>query len=193
MNLVPANRMTPEAYLEYERSCEVRHEFYDGELFAMAGASRKHVMIVTNTVVVLGGQLRGKPCTVFSTDLRVRVDATGLFTYPDVVIGCDTLQFADDHEDTLLNPTVIIEVLSKSTADYDRGTKFKHYRTIEELQEYVLIAQDEPRIEHYRRQPEGKWLLTTFQRLDEVVTLDSINCTLPLVEVYEKVGMSGNT
>jgi Uma2 family endonuclease len=182
-----ANRISPEAYLEYERASDVKHEFHDGEMFAMAGASRKHVMIVTNAVVVLGGQLRGKPCTVFSTDLRVRVDATGLFTYPDVVVGCDDLKFADDHEDTLLNPTVIIEVLSKSTEDYDRGTKFKHYRTIAQLQEYVLIAQDELRIEHYRRQPEGRWLLTTFQAIDDVVLLDSINCTLPLAEVYEKV------
>jgi Uma2 family endonuclease len=187
MSLQPKTHLTPEEYLAIERKAEYKSEYFNGEMFAMAGASERHVLIVTNVVAELRGQLRRRPCTVYSTDLRVRVSPTGLYTYPDVVVVCGQAQFADDQKDTLLNPTLIVEVLSESTKDYDRGGKFEHYRTLTSLNEYVLIDQDKYHIEHFVRQPENRWLLSETYHLEDTIHLSSIDCDLALTEVYDKV------
>jgi Uma2 family endonuclease len=148
--------LTEDEYLAIERLAEFRSEFYNGEMFALAGASRRHNRIVTNLVIALGTQLRYRPCNVYSNDMRVRVANTGLFTYPDVVVTCGEEEFADDEQDTLLNPLVIFEVLSDSTEAYDRGKTFEHYQSIESLSTYVLVAQDAPRIERYVGQDDGR-------------------------------------
>ena len=142
---------------------------------------------MTNVVAELRGQLKQRPCTVYSTDLRVKVSATGLYTYPDVVVVCDTPQFDDEHKDTLLNPTLIVEVLSDSTKDYDRGDKFEHYRGVPSFMEYVLISQDKHHVEHFARQPDNRWILAETNRVEDTLTLTSINCELALSEVYDKV------
>jgi Uma2 family endonuclease len=182
--------MTPEEYLASERQAESKSEYFNGEMFAMAGASERHVLIVTNVVAELRGQLKGRPYNVYSTDLRLRVSLTGFYTYPDVVAVCDQPQFADDQKDTLLNPTLIVEVLSESTKDYDRGEKFEHYHTLASLSEYVLIAaQDKYRVEHFARQPDNRWLLSETNRIEDTISLSSISCTLALAEVYDKVAI----
>ncbi|HVO22726.1 MAG TPA: Uma2 family endonuclease [Candidatus Margulisiibacteriota bacterium] len=185
----PKPRITPEEYLALERKAETKSEYFNGEIFAMSGASPVHVLIVTNVVSRLWGQLRARDCTVYSTDLRTKVSATGLYTYPDVVVVCGAPRFDDDQADTLVNPKVIIEVLSKSTQDYDRGAKFEQYRTIESFTEYVLIAQDKPHVEHFVRQPDGRWMFEETNRLADQITLESLGAHLALADVYEKVAL----
>ena len=180
-------RFTPEEYLALERKAERKSEYFNGEIFAMSGASPQHVLIVTNVVAELRGQLKTRPCTVYSTDLRLKVSAAGLYTYPDVIVVCGEPQFDDDHKDTLLNPTLIVEVLSESTKDYDRGGKFEQYRMIESFVEYVLIAQDKPHVEHFVRQADNRWLLSETNRMKDTIELTSIACNLILTEVYDKV------
>src|SRR5215813_9649724 len=174
----PKSSFTAEEYLELERKAERKSEYLKGEIFAMGGASPRHVLIVTNVVSELRSQLKDRPCSVFSTDLRVRTSPEGLYTYPDVVILCGFPQYHDSRKDTLTNPTLIVEVLSKSTKDYDRGEKFEQYRAIESFKEYLLIAQDRPHIEHFVRQPDNTWVLSETSKPDAVVTLPSIGCTL---------------
>ena len=183
----PKPRYTPEEYLALEREAEYRSEYFAGEVFAMSGASERHNLIVSNIVAALHTQFRKRPCKVYASDMRVKVSATGLYTYPDVVALCEEAQFDDDQKDTLLNPTVIIEVLSPSTEAYDRGEKFAHYRKLTSLAEYVLISQDKPHVEHYVRQPDNQWLLSEASRLQDTVRLPSISSTLVLAEIYEKV------
>ncbi len=151
--------VTPEEYLAYERRAEYKNEYFDGEIVAMTGASRKHNLIMTNVLGALWEQLRGKPCEVYPSEMRVRIPATNLYTYPDVVVVCGEPNFEDEHVDTLLNPTLIVEVLSKSTAAYERTVKFGHYRTLESLAEYLLVAQDEYHVAQHTKQPDGWWLL----------------------------------
>jgi Uma2 family endonuclease len=182
----PKPYLTPEQYLASERIAAYKSEYFRGEVFAMTGASPTHVLMVSNIVAALHGQLRRRPCTVYSTDLRVKVQASGLYIYPDVIVVCGDLQFDDDHQDTLLNPILIIEVLSESTKDYDRGGKFAQYRKIPSFVEYVLVAQDECHVEHFVKQVHGGWLLSETNRLEDMLTLFSIECTLPLSDVYEK-------
>lgn len=190
MSSQPKTYITPEEYLAIERKAEYKSEYVNGEMFAMAGASERHVLIVTNIVVELGGQLRRRPCTVYSTDLRLWVSPTGLCTYPDVVVVCGQARFADDQKDTLLNPTLIIEVLSDSTKDYDRGGKFQHYRTLASLTEYVLVSQETCHVERYVRQPENRWLLSETNEVKDTIHLSTIECDLVLAEVYDKVDLS---
>jgi Uma2 family endonuclease len=178
--------VTPQEYLTFERQSEEKHEYYDGEIFAMAGASDEHNTIAGNTFASLHAQIRKRPCKVYSGDMRVKTYSTTLYTYPDVTVVCDTPKFEDAEVDTLLNPNVIIEVLSPSTENYDRGKKFQHYRTLDSLQEYLLVSQESVRIEHYVRQG-NQWILTDAASLDAALTLPSINCTLALADVYEKV------
>jgi Uma2 family endonuclease len=191
MSTQPKTFISPEQYLAIERKAERKSEYFNGEMFAMAGASESHVLIVTNVVAELREQLRGRPYTVYSTDLRVKVSPTGLYTYPDVVVVCGQPQFADDQRDTLLNPTLIVEVLSESTQDYDRGEKFEHYRSIASFHEYVLIAQDRYHVEHFVRQPDNRWLLSETNRSEDTIHLSAIDCNLALTEVYDKVEMVG--
>ncbi len=178
-------KWTVEEYLAFERASEEKHEYYAGEIFAMSGASRRHNLIVMNTGTTLNSQLAQRSFEVYPSDMRVKVNAIK-YTYPDVSVVCDEPRFADGEFDTLLNPIVIIEVLSDSTENYDRGKKFEHYRTLESLQEYVLIAQDEIHAEHYVRAA-GKWILTEAKTIDAIVELSSVDCTLALADIYRKV------
>ena len=189
MATVPKHYITPEEYIEQERKSEYRSEYLDGEVFPMSGASRNHGLIVTNLVGELRQKLRDRPCNVYSSSLSVRVSPTGLYTYPDVVVTCGEEQFLDNSNDMLLNPLLIIEVLSGSTADYDRGRKFESYRTLPSLKEYLTIAQDKVHIEQWQRQKDGRWLLTEHFDRAASITLDPIDIELPLTDIYEKVGV----
>jgi Uma2 family endonuclease len=188
----PKTRHTAEEYLALERSSETKHEYFNGEIFGTSGASKQHVLIVTNVVAELWSQLKRGPREVYSTDLRVKVAPTGLYTYPDVIVLCGEPQFSDEQKDTLLNPALIIEVLSESTKDYDRGGKFEQYRTINSFVEYLPIAQDRPHVEHHVRQADGSWLLDETNSLNHTVQLKSVQCSLPLSEIYNKIDFSSN-
>lgn len=190
MSTQAKRRYTPEEYLAIERASECRHEFYRGEMFEMAGASRAHSLIGVNLTGELRGALKGTPCEVHAGEMRVRVSATGLYPYPDASIVCEGAKFADDHLDTLLNPLVIFEVLSPSTEAYDRGKKFEHYRTIDSFCEYVLVAQDAYRVEHFARQDDGSWRMTVMNGLESVLELPAVSCRLPLREIYARVELS---
>jgi Uma2 family endonuclease len=187
MSLQPKAYLSTEDYLALERSAEFKSEYFDGEIFAMAGASEPHNLIVANTLAEIRQHLKKRPPKVYASNLRVKVSPTGLFTYPDVVVVCGQAQFDDLHLDTLLNPTLIVEVLSDSTEAYDRGRKFEHYRKLESLAEYVLIAQHRPHVESYRRQPDHRWMLTESDGLAGSLRLDAIACELALAELYDKV------
>jgi len=178
---------TPQEYLRLERRAEYKSEYLNGEIFAMTGASRKHNLITTNISSLLHGQLKASPFEVYAAAMRVKVRASGLYTYPEVVIVCDEPQFEDDFVDTLLNPAVLIEVLSESTERYDRIAKSSYYRTIDSLAEHLLVAQDEMRLEQYARQPNGQWSLFEHTSIDSVAQLTSIGCSLTLSDVYDKI------
>ena len=180
-------KMTPEEYLDAERISETRHEFLDGTIFAMTGASRKHNQITSNLVRILGNYLSEKPCSVYSSDMRVKSEKARKYSYPDVVVSCENEEFEDEKEDTLLNPLLIIEVLSESTEAYDRGDKFFYYRQIESFVEYILISQKNGRLERFIRQSDNAWLYSEFNFIDAEVELSSINCKICLKEIYEKV------
>ena len=186
----PKTFLTPEQYLEIERKAEFKSEYYNGEMFAMAGAREAHNLLVTALVSLLHAQLRPRPCRVYSSDMRVRVSATGLYTYPDVIAVCGDRQFLDDQRDTLLNPNLLVEVLSPSTEAYDRGRKFEHYKAIESFSEYLLISSDRVHVDLFRRQPDSDWLLKSADRLDDVLDLQSIACRLSLADLYEQVEFS---
>lgn len=191
MSALPHHPWTESEYLAFERQGDTRHEFIDGHVLAMSGASREHNLITSSTHFSLYGQLRGKGCELYQGDMRVHVPATRAYTYPDLVVVCGKPEFIDENVDTLLNPTLIIEVLSPSTESYDRGKKFQNFWQIESLKEYVLIASDQPRIESFTRQGATKWLLTAAVGLEQTITLTSIGCTLSLAEVYEQVTFEG--
>jgi Uma2 family endonuclease len=179
--------IAPEEYLEIERKTETKSEYYNGEMFAMGGATEQHVTIVSNIVYELSRQLRNRECKVYATDLKLHIIARRMYFYPDVMVACREMKFLGDRREILVNPSVIMEVLSESTQAYDRGLKFDQYRSIESLKEYLLVDQTKPHIEQYVRQPDNKWLLTVFNGMDKAVDLPSIVCRLPLVEVYHKV------
>ncbi|HEU4596176.1 MAG TPA: Uma2 family endonuclease [Pyrinomonadaceae bacterium] len=179
--------MTVEEYLALERGSEEKSEYLQGETFAMTGASIKHNLITGNIFAELKRQLRQTDCHAFVSDMRVGVPAEELYTYPDVVVVCGEPKLEDEYLDTLLNPVLIIEVLSKSTASYDRVTKFRYYRTIESLAEYLLVAQNQQRVEQYTKQPDGRWLLTDISSPESVVELASVGCGLRLKDIYERV------
>lgn len=187
MSAVPKPFLTPEEYLARERRTETKSEYLLGEVFALSGASRKHNLIATNVAAEFRQQLRDRECEVYQGDMRVKVSSTGLYTYPDVTVVCGEPEFEDEEVDTLLNPNVLVEVLSASTADYDRGGKFTHDRRLPSLREYVLISQDRPLVEHYVRQRQDEWLLTEVSSPQETLVLPSIECRLPLSEIYLKV------
>lgn len=183
----PLSYLSRDAYLAMERASETKHEYVGGEIVAMTGASREHNLIVANAIISLGQQLRGRPCELYPSDMRVRVPAADLYTYPDVVVVCGEPQFEDDEFDTLLNPTLLVEVLSDSTEGYDRGKKFAYYRTLPSFQEYLLVAQHEVLVEHYARQGDGSWRFAALDSLDEGLDLAAIGCSLPLHELYDRV------
>ena len=183
----PQQHHSPSEYLALERQAPTRSEYLDGQIFAMAGASRQHNLITGNVVRELGARLRRTPCEVYPSDMRVKASSSGLYTYPDVVVACEEPEFEDAELDTLLNPTVLIEVLSKSTADYDQGQKFEHYRTLPSLKEVLFIAQGSVHVIHYRRQSDATWILSETRDLEDRVELASIEAEIPLIEVYAKV------
>ncbi|WP_295391897.1 Uma2 family endonuclease [uncultured Thiodictyon sp.] len=187
MNTQPKPHLTPKDYLVWERQQETRHEYFDGEIYAMTGASREHNLVCLNIAASLHTQMRGKPCEVYNNDMRVKVSKTGMYTYPDIAAVCGEPQFEDAAVDTLLNPVVIIEVLSDSTEQYDRGAKFRHYRTVASLRHYLLVAQSECRVEHYVRESNNRWLLTEYREIDESIDLAALECRLRLGDMYERV------
>ena len=180
-------QIAPEAYLRTERAAEWKSEYIDGEMFAVAGASLRHVLIATNVARELGNQLREGPCTVYTADLRVSTDRQRHYTYPDVVVVCDPPQFVDDQRDTVTNPTFIAEVLSDSTEKYDRGAKFECYRAAPSISEYLLVSQDRVHVELYTRQPDGGWFLREWNDPSAEIELVSLHCRLAIAEVYAKV------
>jgi Uma2 family endonuclease len=182
----PKRYYTPEEYLALERAADYKSEYVAGEIFAMAGASAAHNTIAVHMVRLLDTQFQWRPCRGFMSDMRVRVAATGMYTYPDVVAVCGPPEFADAHQDTLLNPTVVIEVLSPSTQDCDRGAKFDYYWRLPSLAEYVLVAQDQMRVEHFARQGAG-WLLTIARAPDDILRLPALDAALPLAVIYKNV------
>ena len=198
--------LTPKEYLEIERKAEFKSEYYNGEMFALAGVKENHNIITTNLIVSLSLQLKKNSCRLYHSDMRVRVSETGLYTYPDVVVVCGKTQFEDEEKDTLLNPTLLIEVLSESTEAYDRGKKFEHYRSIPSLHEYILISQDHYKIEKYLRQRDllvsamqtvdlketkqslfSGWLFSEESKPENSIELTSIRCSLRISEVYDKI------
>ena len=185
--------VTEDDYLGFELRSEGKHELIHGVVVAMAGASREHNAIAGNIVGLLRALLKERRCLVFPSDQRVHIEATGLFTYPDVSVACDGLRFHPKNRDTLLNPCLLVEVLSDSTEAYDRGAKFAHYRTLPSLQEYVLVSQHERRIEHYRRLDTGQWVLTVYEGDSAAAELPALGCELSLAEVYDKLDLLAPT
>jgi len=187
MTIIQATTLTAAAYLQLERAAETKSEYINGEMRPMPGASRKHNLVAGNIYALLHFQLRKSPCEIYPSDMRVKVAATELITYPDISIVCGEPHFDDNYKDTLLNPTVLVEVLSPSTAAYDRGDKFENYRQLPSLHEYLLVAQDKMHVEQYSRQPDNTWLFTEFKRASDHFALNSIHCELTLADIYEKV------
>ncbi len=184
----PKHFMTEEAYLQRERRGKTKHEYYAGHCYAMAGASESHNLIAMNIAAFLHRHLRGRSCRAYPSDMRMKVVATDLYTYPDFTVVCGQSLFTDTKKrDTLTNPTVLIEILSPSTERYDRGMKFQHYRTIETLREYILVAQNAYHIERFTRQANNEWVLSEAIGMDASLPIVSIEATLSLYDVYEQV------
>lgn len=182
-------RYTISEYLAFERTARERHEYRNGDIIAMAGGSVRHSLILANLIRELGNALKGKPCNVFESNLRIRISRTPLYTYPDASIVCGKPEIDpnDDALETITNPRTLFEVISPSTEAYDRGEKFTRYRQIASLQEYVLVSQDEPRVELFLRQAEGTWLFKVFSGLDAKVTLEGLSLAVSLREIYSGV------
>jgi Uma2 family endonuclease len=190
MTVKPDVKYTPEEYLKMEREALYKSEYFDGEIFAMSGASRKHNLITLNVSSGLHQQLRKKKCEAYTNDMRIKISSTGLYTYPDIAVVCSLPQFDDAFSDTLLNPDVIVEVLSPSTEAYDRGAKFRNYRSVPSLSEYLMIHQDTCHVEHFVRQPNGAWLFQEYLTSDDVLKIEAIGCELKLDDIYEKVDLA---
>ena len=193
MSAVPKPKMTPGEYLAKERQAEFKSEFYNGEVFAMAGGSREHNRVKVNLVGELFVRLKGGECQTYSSDQRVLVEATGLYMYPDIVIVCGPATYDLLDRDTLTSPVAIIEVLSPFTERYDRGAKFRNYQQIPSMTEYILVAQDEPVCERYVRQSDGSWALVSFVGLTAFLALTSVTVQIPLVDVYSGIVFSDIT
>lgn len=189
----PDIKYTASEYLALERQSETKSEFLDGRIYGMAGASRRHNLIVLNIGGELRGSLRGRPCETYPSDMRVKVSVTGLYTYPDVTVVCGEPEFEDAAIDTLLNPRLLVEVLSPSTADYDRGAKFEHYRSLPSVQEVLLVDQDRVHVMHYQRQEDGNWLLSETREIETSIRLSSLDVQLTLAEVYARVAFDVET
>jgi Uma2 family endonuclease len=179
---------TDEEYIALERDAKEKHELANGEIVALAGASREHNLITTNTTTALVNRVRSKGCETYATDMRVRMKE-GNYAYPDVVVVCGEPQFVDGEFDTLLNPSVVIEILSKSTRFRDKTEKLTTYQKMESVQECLIIEQDLLRIEHYIKQTPKQWLLRIYEELDEIIILESIGCEIPLSEIYAQINI----
>ncbi|HMS41196.1 MAG TPA: Uma2 family endonuclease [Pyrinomonadaceae bacterium] len=189
MSALPQRKyVSPEEYLTAERESLEKHEFFDGEIFQMAGASLKHIVITGNLAAELHARFKGRDCRALQSDMRVHIPKTGLFTYPDIAVVCGKPEFLPDEQlDTLTNPVLIIEVLSASTEGYDKGVKFDNYRSLESLREYVLISQDAKRVIRYTKQTDNSWVLMDFIDDKTEIELVSIECSLTMDDIYDKV------
>ncbi|WP_254510636.1 Uma2 family endonuclease [Anatilimnocola floriformis] len=187
MSAIPQPRYSFEEYLARERVAEERSEFYRGQIFAMAGGSPRHNTICLSIASALKSRLRGGPCRPFASDQRLRIPTNGLSTYPDISVVCGELKFNEIDHDAIVNPKVLVEVLSPSTESYNRGKKFDLYRELPSLQEYILVSQDEALVERFVRQDDGDWLLTVFKGMNSVLELGTIACHLSFAEIYEDI------
>jgi len=179
--------ITPKEYLEIERKAEFKSEYFNGEMFALAGAGKTHNKISSNLIINIGVHLKNKTCLIYGSDMKVKISSSGLYAYPDISVVCGDEKFEDDESDILLNPKLVIEILSESTESYDRGKKFEHYRTLESLQEYVLVSQEKPKVEQFLKQQDGKWLYSEVNGIDSRAQFTSIECEIDLKEIYHKV------
>ena len=184
-------RLTPEEYLKIDREAEIRSEYHDGQMFAMSGGTLPHSLLAMQLQSAIMLALRGRGCRVTNSDLRVGITAQGPFVYPDAAIYCGEPRLADNYHDTLLNPTIVFEVLSKSSEAYDRGNKFAHYRRIDSLREYVLISHTEPRVEIFAKGPDGKWTLTACLGEAATFELTSIDVEIALADIYRDITLEG--
>ncbi len=185
--------MTREEYAVFEAGADRRHEFFQGTVVAMAGGSEGHSLLTANVIRRLGNAFDARPCRVYDSNMRVRIESTGLETYPDASVVCGPSKFADLSRQALLNPVMLMEVLSPGTEDYDRGKKFWHYRHLESLKIYVLVSQSEPLVEVFIRRTgnDAEWLLRTFQGIDSVMKLDPLDVSIPLRDIYAKTSVEG--
>lgn len=183
----PKDVMTAEEYLSIERRAEFKSEYFAGEMFAMSGGSKRHNLLAGNINRIIGTQLLERDCNVYNSDMRVKISSAGKYTYLDASVACAEEQFEDEDEDTLLNPIVIIEVLSKSTEAYDRGKKWEHYQRLDSLRDYLLISQTPYRVEQFTRQQGGSWSYTEYVGESDVIDIKSIGCSLLLRDVYAKL------
>jgi Uma2 family endonuclease len=188
MSSLPSYRLSPEEYLALERKAEYKSEYIDGIIYAMAGGSERRNLIAANIIIALGTQLRDRPCRVYTSDLKIGVPSSTRFLYPDVSVICGEPQFASDEKDVILNPILIVEVLSDSTAAFDRGKKFLSYQQIDTLKEYLLVSQDEVLVECYARQSDNTWVYFKMSGLDSPgLPLPHLECVLELRDIYNKV------
>lgn len=187
MRAVAEHYITEAEYLLLEETASTKHEYFNGRIYAMTGGSNTHAVLVLNAGATLRAGLRGRECRAVGSEQRVKIEATGLLTYPDAAVYCPPMRFEGPHNETLLNPTLIVEVLSPSTDVYDRTTKFEHYAQMESLTDYLLISQDRVLVEHFRRQENGGWLLRSYNGREQQVELPDLGIVLPLTELYEGV------
>lgn len=185
-------KFTIEEYLEMERNATQKHEYYKGEIFAMSGPKYQHVLVADNVLGALLNKLKGKPCRPMGSDMRVHIAKNTLFTYPDISIVCGKPEFLNDDEWNLLNPTIIVEVLSPSTKSYDRGDKFNLYRDIPTLREYILIEPEIIGIEAFYINANEHWELKEYKNIDDTLFLNSINSSLTLKEIYDETRAVGH-
>jgi Uma2 family endonuclease len=188
MSTITKKKLSETEYLAIERAAEFKSEFYNGEMLPMTGFNRQHNEIKENLIFEIGSRLKGGPCRSLSADMRVKIERTALYTYPDLLIVCGKPEFDPEHQDILYNPQVIIEILSKSTESYDRGKKFLHYRQLSSLREYVLVSQEQKLVERFVRQPDDTWLLTTFDDPEGELLLSTVPVHVPMADVYRGVG-----
>ncbi len=179
---------TPEEYLAFERAAEMRHEYLDGQIYAMAGGSPQHNQICFNTAVAIGPQIRGTECIGYTSDQKIRSDPMDLFSYPDLTVVCGAPVFHDQHNDVILNPKVIFEISSPTTEGYDRSLKFTRYQSLKSLSDYILIAQNRACVEHFARQKGNRqWLFTIETEMTAEILIASISCKLKLADIYDRV------
>jgi Uma2 family endonuclease len=186
---IPEPFITEEEYIRREREAETKSEYWNGRIYAMSGAAPAHNEISGNTICELGNQLRGRKCTVYTSDQRIRVEETGLNTYPDVSVVCGEKMFAAIDSNALINPILLVEVLSPSTADYDRTTKFDHYKRIPSFTDYLLVHASQVRVEHYSRQGDNAWVQTVATRLDAVLYVPTLDIALSVAEIYRNLDL----
>ena len=180
-------RMAPKEYLEFDRASDIKHEYFNGQIFAMTGAKKNHNLINTSLTANLVNRIGNSTCRVFSNDMRVKIESESGYAYPDIAVACGNLEFEDDQLDTLTNPIVIMEILSDATEAYDRGDKFAYYRAIPTLQEYILVSQNKCRVEQFIRKEGGMWGMFHYENRGQIIKIESIDCAVPLSDIYQWV------